>query len=248
MTIQTKPILMSALMVLATLREINAPGTGKTQTRRIIKQASMIDRDCTDAVRPFGDGTYFMCAADGTHMTGQFKCPYGQPGDLLYVREDYYQRGHWEAVEGKLTKGGRQKWRFVPESEEISFDEPSEYRKGRHHKDPATIAYHKRLGRFMPRAYSRITLEITDVRAERLQDISEADARNEGFPIDHLGNYYAPPPPEVDSWQGYGRASLFLYWSGLHGKEAFYSNPYLWAVSFKPHLINVDQFIKGRVA
>ncbi len=123
MTIQTKPIPFSAPMVQALLREIRTPGTGKTQTRRIIKQASRIDRECNDVVRPFGDGTYFMSAADGTHMNGQFSCPYGKPGDLLIpamtipelgdrycadVQGNIWSRaqGEWKKLKGSPTSRG----------------------------------------------------------------------------------------------------------------------------------------------
>ena len=247
MTIQTKPIPFSAPMVQALLREIEAPGTGKTQTRRIIKQASMIDRECNDVVRPFGDGSYFMCTADGTHMNGQFSCPYGKPGDLLYVRESYFQRGHWEPVNSKKTKGGKQKWEFTPESHEIQFSDPDEYRMARDAKDPFTVAWHKRLGRFMPRRYSRITLEVTDVRVERLQDISEADAKAEGAernddPCDHIRQNCE----DIGCLGPTFKCGFADLWCSINGDDNWRANPWVWAVTFTPHLINVDQFIKGR--
>ena len=85
----------------------------------------------------------------------------------------------------------------------------------------------------MKQEHSRLTLEITNVKVERLQDISEEDARLEGFPVDHLGNYYEPS--KLDPWQGYARASFSLSWNPTHKKpeEKFYANPFVWVVDFK---------------
>lgn len=131
------------------------------------------------------------------HPRGPLYClpsPYGAPGDRLWVREPHYRFGHWEQVPGVRTKTGRQKWRFVPDTEEILYEAPAEYRKGRHHKDPETKAWHLRLPRFMPRAACRLVLPVVAVRLERLQDISEADARAEGIErhVDEGVTYYGP--------------------------------------------------------
>ncbi len=85
----------------------------------------------------------------------------------------------------------------------------------------------------MKQEQSRITLEITNIKVERLADISEEDARLEGFPVDHLGNYYEPS--KLDPWQGYARASFSLSWNPTHKKpeEKFYANPFVWVVDFK---------------
>lgn len=85
----------------------------------------------------------------------------------------------------------------------------------------------------MKQEQSRITLEITNIKVERLQDISEEDARLEGFPVDHLGNYYEPS--KLDPWQGYATASFSLSWNPTHKKpeEKFYANPFVWVVDFK---------------
>ncbi|WP_417834708.1 hypothetical protein [Thalassospira xiamenensis] len=223
--ITAKPILMSAPMVLATLREIEAPGTGKTQTRRIIKQANLISGDCTDVVRPFGDGTYFMCAADGTHMNGQFSCPYGKPGDLLYVRETY-------AEVGTCDPG----WLLYRAS---GYE--NECRRHRFDQCPDESAMKWTPSIHMPRWASRLTLEITDIRIERLQDISEADARAEGILI-----------CEWEKDDGDGPDSLtqcFSWlWESLNGPDSWAANPWVWVVEFRPHLINVDQFIEARAA
>ena len=84
----------------------------------------------------------------------------------------------------------------------------------------------------MPRWASRLTLTVTDVRVQRLQEISEADAQAEGFPISWDGKPYDPPSPQEDIWQGYGRASMSLYWTSLHGPDAWAANPWVAAISF----------------
>lgn len=238
---QTKPIPFSAPMVQALLREIEAPGTGKTQTRRIIKQASMIDRECNDVVRPFGDGSYFMCAADGTHMNGQFNCPHGKPGDLLYVRERWSGE-HWfsnfKPSDRLLMTNENRLVSLIPETWYWADGSPSS---GDWEKP--------RPGMHMPRWASRITLEVTDVRVERLQDISEADAKAEGAernddPCDHIRQNCE----DIGCLGPTFKCGFADLWCSINGDDNWRANPWVWAVTFTPHLINVDEFIKGRAA
>jgi len=85
---------------------------------------------------------------------------------------------------------------------------------------------------FMPRAASRITLEITDVRVERLKDISEADAKAEGCEqvgvetgvVDVNGN-----PQEIGSYA----AGYYDLWETINGPGSWDANPWVWAISFK---------------
>lgn len=91
----------------------------------------------------------------------------------------------------------------------------------------------------MTREYSRILLEIVSVRVERLQDISEADARAMGYPLTWDDKHYDPPSPELDSWQGYGYASHCLKWCKQFGKEGWDANPWVWVVEFKR--VTVDE-------
>lgn len=75
---------------------------------------------------------------------------------------------------------------------------------------------------FMPRAASRITLEITRVRVERLQEISEEDAREEGVPG------YSDGSPMDYRW------GFQMLWDSINGKtHPWESNPYVWCISFK---------------
>lgn len=80
---------------------------------------------------------------------------------------------------------------------------------------------------FMPRSASRITLIVEAVRVERLQDISEEDARAEGIPADYLEHIHGPN----------GFRDL---WNSLHGPDAWAANPWVAAISFRTIHANID--------
>ena len=186
--------------------------------------------------------------------TGATVVPPFALGDRLYVREAYYQFGHWEPLEDKLTKGGRQKWGFIGVPSMVMFDEPEGgYAKARHAVSPFVPCWHKRLGRFMPRALSRTTLLVTDVRVQRLQDCSEADAIAEG--VERIDD------PRGTAWKSYetyadgtphphavvpNRSALTSYaelWSSLHTTEGerWADNPWVVAVSFEVRKVNIGE-------
>jgi len=209
----------------------------KTQTRRIVKPQPKNDRVGMVNAAYCGfphiwivDGAVseYTCSEDGEEKVPEWVCPYGQPGDRLWVRQEHYRFGHWEAVPGKKTKGGRQKWKFVADHDQTLYEEPEQYRKGRHHKDPATPAWHKRLARFMPRALSVITLEIVSVRVERLQDISEADAIAEGVQ-DKKSMILGRNAEEITG----PIAEYAVLWESLHGPGSWDANPWVWVIEFK---------------
>lgn len=253
------PILFSAPMIRALLREIEAPGTGKTQTRRIIKPQPFIDEQGNFCAPGKGGKVWNW----GQHMDGS-PCVRNfipevirrRPGDRLWVREKYYQFGHWEIDHLNRTAGGREKWRFVPDAGDILIEPPAEFRKGRHHKDPATPAWHKRLGRFMSRRHSRLTLYVSEVRVERLQDISDADAIAEGIhhqnvivgvkcygghPIEITADRYwnGTGPDEFDGFEDAAEAYADL-WDRINGPGAWDKNPFVAAYTFRPALGNID--------
>lgn len=211
-----RPILFSTPMVQA-----NLDGR-KTVTRRVMKPGV-----------PIGSWEETI-----TH------CRYGKVGDILWVREEHYRYGHWEPVSEIKTPTGRQKWKFVPDKKEVLYSDnpPPEFRKGRHHKDPATSAWHKRLARFMPYDSCRLFLKITDIQAERLQDITEEQAIAEGAePRSHrcggFGYYEAggdtyececmsfDNSPEVEGFRE--------LWESINGVGSWDENPFVWAVSFE---------------
>lgn len=197
-----RPILFSAPMVRALLA-----GT-KTQTRRVVKGIDPANLDSTmtkaqwrqvNRDRPVSFGpTYF--------------CPYGQPGDRLWVRETWAFGIH--ALAAKRDEDGP----FVYAADGTTHGRLCERWRPSIH---------------MPRHACRLILEITGVRVERLHEISEADARAEGCPFTWDGKQYEPPLPQVDSWQGYGRASFSLLWSQINGADSWTANPWVWVVEFR---------------
>ena len=140
-----RPILFSAPLIRAILREVSAPGTGKTQTRRVLK--------------PRPRRTIFFDAK--TAGLEQFREPAYRAGDRLWVREAIsYDRLDVDR-DGILPP-----WYWAdgnPDAGDWTRPKPSIH---------------------MPRWASRLTLIVTDVRVQRLQDISEDDARAEGIEHD----------------------------------------------------------------
>lgn len=237
---KSRPILFSAPMVRAIL------DGSKTQTRRVAKLVKTLpDGQGWDALQKPGTRTCLPL------VDGQFQykpyggapwepypniaeyCPYGQAGDTIWVREEHYRFGHWEPVVGVKTKTGRQKWAFVPDHGGCSFDPPALFRKGMHSKDPYTKTWHKRLARFMPRWASRITLEITGVRIERLQEISDEDAIAEGIHAFGNGYYHTrPTAPTEDHFNSAVMAYRDL-WGSINGPGSWEKTPFVWIVEFR---------------
>lgn len=216
-----RPILFSGPMVKA-LRA----GT-KTQTRRIIKSQPSDHHwqffptyKLSNIVLPCANngGTVFVT---WTHTAnGNFDiednrplCPYGKPGDRLWVKET------WRPQDGMT----------MAEQDRSEI----EYRAdGDRPKEPTDC--HWKPSIFMPRWASRITLEIVSVRVERLQEISEADAIAEGIdPLTdhgykHYGREGAPFQPSMTA-----RGSYMTLWESINGAGSWALNPWIWVVEFR---------------
>lgn len=192
-----------------------------------------------------------------------FDCPFGKVGDQLWVREPYYQRGRWLLAIGEKTKKGREKWCFMPEGKP-TFDSPDgEVKLGRKHSGSLKTAWHKRLARFMPREYSRTTLEIVSIEIQWLQDIPEADCWNEGIsdqerPLSSLASLCAAYPDTNIGALAADAPSLFVFgndtkqrsdyekvvgvqgrgcfaylWESINGQGAWAANPAVWVIGFR---------------
>lgn len=222
--------LFSGPMARAILREIKAPGTGKTQTRRILKlptKGEYIRPDMGgwapttsggEGVFRFGrDGSRIPCPEEvaiwnrttGTTIT----MPY-QAGDRLWVRETWAVGTIYDGMPPRdINPTGKPGWCGV-----------------RYAATDARMGIKDRPSIHMPRWASRITLHVTDVRVERLQDISEEDARAEGA------------EDEIPWRDGYGpyKEGFCSLWNSINGRDAWGKNPWVAAISFRPVLANID--------
>lgn len=85
---------------------------------------------------------------------------------------------------------------------------------------------------FMPRSSSRVTLEITGVRVERLQDISEEDAKAEGIYLHSHHGLFSADHRSLDGGGRSAREGFAKLWDSINGKGAWRANPWVWAIRF----------------
>lgn len=225
-----RPILFSGTMVRAILEG------GKTQTRRVCKPAEKESLTYVVGIqdpRDFGQrplevaGSGWFGDEDGDV---EFYCPYGRPGDRLWVRETWAQPAAldpgptvYRADYPACVPAG---FENIPPAEAITW-KPSIH---------------------MPRALCRLSLEITGVRVERLNDCSEADAAAEGLMP------YAIYGGKVASWKASAEAQAAResateayrdLWDQINGTGAWDKNPWVWIVEFRriyPELSRADNY------
>lgn len=155
-------------------------------------------------------------------------CPHGAPGDRLWVRETFatLSAGQYEPV--KPAYGYGQEVRFAATDPLADCD-------------VGVRGYPWRPSIHMPRWASRILLEITAVRVERLQDISDDQARAEGLRWHSLyrqwGGVESHPAsrPECPQWRWYEDpiTAFRQLWESINGAESWAANPWVWVVEFK---------------
>lgn len=185
----------------------------KTQTRRIMKP-----QPADDIAR----GTFPNRDAHGwisslKHKFGSttaHTCPYGQPGDRIWVRETWAEAGA-SAPDLKLYRANYPAhvpthYENVPPAEDVRW----------------TPSIH------MPRWASRILLEITDVRVEQLKSISEEEARSEGVARLREG-FWKHYQPGWTQHQLSARGSFATLWDSIYGFGEWDRNPWVWVVEFK---------------
>jgi hypothetical protein len=192
----------------------------KTQTRRVVKpQPKNLPIFCTPETTFRCDAPQWVdadCVNPGVPM----KCPYGQPGDQLWVKET-----------ARLNLGSEEnviQYRAdmaISEIQEDWFSDDPVLRRWIVGQSIKPEGWRPSI--LMPRRASRITLEITGIRVERLNDISEADAKAEGC----NGHF-------VDGHAGYpiGYAPQDEYrtlWESINGPGSWAANPWVWVVEFR---------------
>ncbi|EOD8971509.1 hypothetical protein ACJ5XK_005563 [Klebsiella quasipneumoniae] len=197
----------------------------KTQTRRIIKDCT-VGRDPISKFIKIGK-KFIGCYPEDVPELIRECCPYGVPGDRIWVRETWAEAGA-SAPDLKLYRANYPEhvpsiYENVPPAEEIRW----------------TPSIH------MPRWASRILLEITDVRVERLNAISPEDAESEGLERTNFTGFGDEPGlpsyPEPDvyfdplkkQWKEYPPEAFAGLWESIYGEGSWKANPWVWVISFK---------------
>jgi hypothetical protein len=223
---KSRPILFSGSMVRAVL------DGSKTQTRRVGKiQSQDFVGLKAEAVRHATLGyqiqaTYDAYPGRGTARHAICACPFGQPGDQLWVRETWYcddyrvSRGPYLKPDDLDVVEARECGTLVYAADGLAPYETEQ---------PAW-----RPSIHMPRWASRITLELTGVRVERLQDISIEDCKAEGAwgpdesIVSEVENYFLCDTLSVNP-----RLAYQMLWERINGDKSWDANPWVWVVEFK---------------
>jgi hypothetical protein len=208
-TVKERPIIFTADSVRGILEG------RKTQTRRVVKpqpQGSGHHGPTWGRYQPACKEWEFWGPIDPEtkrallYEHGVHRCPYGLPGDHLWVREVY-------RTVGRRHRGTERRSLLYPATCE-----------------PGSVRGPFKSPRFMPRWASRITLEVLDVRVQRVQEISDADAVAEGMPKNSPIMYADEPAHEL-----FSAAAYRVAWDSINAKRGFGwdKNPWVWAVSFR---------------
>lgn len=202
----------------------------KTQARRVIKNC-MVGRD---EISPFIKvGNFSGHYPDDLPEVIKNCCPFGQVGDRLWVKETWSDVNY----EGYTALAYRADGELRALNEDDGDDsDPNleKYQFANWYPDLIEGTGGRwRSSMQMPRWASRITLEITDIRVERLQDISQEDARSEGITDGGCINCGEPEPcvcekPTPDAVDSYA-----YLWNNIYGQDSWQSNPWVWVIEFK---------------
>lgn len=213
-----RPILFSAPMVRAILEG------RKTQTRRTVEWPDWVkDRERAaaelDAIGRTGGHPAFGDFKDG-RVVRHFKCRYGGRGDRLWVRETHCTIGVGpDTCVAYRASCPNDEFDFVYADGAISRVEVERWRPAIH----------------MKREHSRITLEVTGVRVERLQDISEEDATAEGVDLAAVVDLLGGPGVDASIVAALHRGARDLFrvgWGCINGADSWDANPWVWVVEF----------------
>ncbi|HEM7398295.1 TPA: morphogenetic protein [Citrobacter farmeri] len=176
----------------------------KTQTRRIMKPQPVLNGNFYEVYgAAWSKGIRSVPAIPGHSLSA--RCPFGAVSDRIWVRETFEP---------------------IPDHEEpvgcsqilYAADIPFPNRKW-------TPSIH------MPRCASRITLEITGVRVERLNSISQEDAQAEGMELTGWRPTYSDPDSGGEVWTPYDNFAQL--WESIYGEESWQANPWVWVIEFK---------------
>lgn len=228
--IKEHPILFSAPMVRALL------DGSKTQTRRVVKwqgpkdyphnfdlafvdNPAGVKRLCVPYEHP-NDGAPSIDSPAHRHY-----CPYGDPGDRLWMRETF--------------AGGGGNTIYRADFNEVAQDSMQKM-----------LGFKWKPSIHMPRWASRIDLEITNIRVERLQDISEADALAEGCrPIEGCKwHTFEEADAGVPMHDHKALDAFEALWESINGPGSWDSNPWVWVIEFRRVKAMLGKFVTAKLA
>ena len=230
-----KPILFSAPMIRALLDR------RKTQTRRILKPQPEFH---VTSHQQMSDYVILRNEAHGLRQDVRIRI---EPSDRLWVREAWRPsisaEDPWHVAVDYPADGRVKHWTWATDADFGDWCMPKQASKG------VVPSIH------MPRWASRLTLVVTDVRVQRLQDISKAEAIAEGIEVEGLSggqggnelwrNYENPPTSYTDGHADNGvflqpKASFISLWNSTNGPDAWEQNPWVTATTFTVHKCNID--------
>lgn len=206
---KTKPILFSTEMVQAILEG------RKTQTRRVVKGLEELNEPFFQSLVQHASGLITFSSLDSNKVI-EPKNPYGNIGDVLWVRETFFCTKYYEHTPLFKNKG---KYIYKATNDFIGC-----------HKWGSSI--------HMPKDAARIFLKITNVRVERLFDISGEDAIAEGIYKEYRESlksmrYLDYETKERDSYLGNPIDSFTSLWKSINGEASWNSNPWVWVIEFE---------------
>lgn len=202
-----RPILFSGPMVRAILEG------RKTVTRRAIKSDWIQSERAPIQVAP--GAFHFWCS-------GEHSCPYGMPGDRLWLRESLQydsECGHYYAAGGAHGETVYLSSLFDDDAAQTGYSYDGRL------PERSVPSIH------LPRRYSRILLEITDVSVERLHAITYEHAAAEGVHRDEHRMWYATEDGGIA--HRYPQGAFRDLWESINGPGSWDANPWVWAVEFK---------------
>ena len=216
---KTYPILFSTPMVRAILQG------RKTQTRRLLKPQPEYRKNFDGKGGVFG--TWFN-GSNLEHPKFFLKdvepyYPYGQPGDLIWVRESHrvFYSSTTKTFTVQYSDGIFKDFYY----KSLSLNLIKKLKKRKSLKKGSWVS-----ARFLPNELARIWLRNKGYKIERLNDISEEDAIAEG--VEQRGtcfrHYHLP-----DAATEHARHSFQTLWNSIHGPGSWQANPYVWALSFE---------------
>lgn len=182
----------------------------KTQTRRPLKWKQTRFTEIGERE----DGSRWPWSEDAEHACDFWHpCPFGAVGDRIWVRETWAEAGAG-APDLKLYRANYPEhvpthYENVPPADEIRW----------------TPSIH------MPRAACRILLEVTGIRVERLNSISQEDAQAEGMALTGWRPTYSDPDSGGEVWTPYDNFAQL--WESIYGEESWKANPWVWVIEFK---------------